>query len=193
MEIKIDLNQANQRCDRFLRKYAKPYPQVRLSDIYSRLRKGDIKLNGKKVKEETRLQEGDILSIPQELFGKKDPKLLLTQKERKLKKIDIDELETWILYEDQDWLVFNKPAGIVLHPSNNHRNDLCMNDYLEYYCDYKGYKKENKNQTFKPSFGYRLDKDTSGVLIAAKNYEALQYINQIIRERAINKNYKTRV
>lgn len=125
-------------------------------------------------------------------MGKKDKNLILTQKERKLKKIDPEELETWILYEDENWLVFNKPAGVVVHPSNKHRNDLCMNDYLERYCENKGYQKD-KNQTFKPSFGYRLDKDTSGVLIAAKNYEALQYINHIIRERAISKNYMTRV
>ena len=57
MQITINENQANQRCDRFLRKYCKPYPQVRLSDIYSRIRKGEVKLNGKRVKEETRLSE----------------------------------------------------------------------------------------------------------------------------------------
>ena len=55
MQIIINENQANQRCDRFLRKYCKPYPQVRLSDIYSRIRKGEVRLNGKRVKEETRL------------------------------------------------------------------------------------------------------------------------------------------
>ena len=192
MEITIQAEQANQRCDRFLRKYCKPYPQVRLSDIYSRIRKGEIRINGKKTKEEARLLLGDILTLPEELLGKKDKKLTLTQQERKLQKIDLDEVQTWILYEDEDWIVFNKPAGIVIHPSAQHRNDPCMNDYLEFYCQKQGYTKD-KNQTFKPSFGYRLDKDTSGVLIAAKNYESLQYINQIIRDRAINKNYMTRV
>ena len=192
MEITIQAEQANQRCDRFLRKYCKPYPQVRLSDIYSRIRKGEIRINGKKTKEEARLLLGDILTLPEELLGKKDKKLTLTQQERKLQKIDLDEVQTWILYEDEDWIVFNKPAGIVIHPSAQHRNDPCMNDYLEFYCQKQGYIKD-KNQTFKPSFGYRLDKDTSGVLIAAKNYESLQYINQIIRDRAISKNYMTRV
>jgi len=75
------------------------------------------------------------LEFSEELLGKKDKNLMLSQKERKLKKIDIDELHTWILYEDENWLVFNKPAGIVLHPSNKHWNDLCMNDYLERYCE----------------------------------------------------------
>lgn len=84
-----------------------------------------------------------------------------------------------------------------------------MNDYLEKYLNYKEGKDEKdekgekgkhinsstpqrtNSQTFKPSYGFRLDKDTSGVLIAAKNYEALQYINKIIRDRKINKKYLT--
>ena len=192
MEITIQADQANQRCDRFLRKYCKPYPQVRLSDIYSRIRKWEIRVNGRKTKEEARLVLGDVLTLSEELLGKKDKKLTLTQQERKLQKIDLDEVQTWILYEDEDWIVFNKPAGIVIHPSAQHRNDPCMNDYLEFYCQKQGYTKD-KSQTFKPSFWYRLDKDTSGVLIAAKNYESLQYINKIIRDRAISKNYMTRV
>lgn len=192
MDITIQSDQANQRCDRFLRKYCKPYPQVRLSDIYSRIRKGEVRVNGKRVKEESRLLLGDVVSFDEALLGKKDKNLTLTQKERKMKKIDLDEVQTWILYEDEDWLVFNKPAGIVIHPSAQHRNDPCMNDYLEFYCEQMGYTKD-QHQTFKPAFGYRLDKDTSGVLIAAKNYESLQYINQIIRDRGISKNYMTRV
>lgn len=72
-----------------------------------------------------------------------------------------------------------------MHPGNKHWNDLSMNDYLEKYTE------NYKTETFKPSFGYRLDKDTSGVLIGAKSYEALQYINTIIRERTIDKYYLT--
>jgi 23S rRNA pseudouridine955/2504/2580 synthase len=68
-------------------------------------------------------------------------------------------------------------------------DDLSMNDYLEKYCSIKNIAQEW--ETFKPSFGYRLDKDTSGVLIGAKNYDALQYLNQIIRDREIDKEYIT--
>ena len=84
MQITINENQANQRCDRFLRKYCKPYPQVRLSDIYSRIRKGEVRLNGKRVKEETRLSLWDILEFSEELLGKKDKNLMLSQNSRKL-------------------------------------------------------------------------------------------------------------
>ena len=71
MQITITADQANQRCDRFLRKFCKPYPQVRLSDIYSRIRKGDVRVNGKKTKEEARLLEGDVLEFPDHCLGKK--------------------------------------------------------------------------------------------------------------------------
>lgn len=201
MQITITPDQANQRCDRFLRKFCKPYPQVRLADIYSWIRKGTLKVNGKRTKEETRLLEWDVLEFPDSCLGAKDKNLILSQKEKKFQKLDPELVRSWILYEDDQRLVFDKPAGIVLHPSNKHRNDLCMNDYLEWYCEQEHKKnwsvtasdRNDNTQTFKPSFGYRLDKDTSGVLIAGKTYAALQYINQLIRERAISKEYLTLV
>jgi len=193
MEIKITTDQANQRCDRFLRKFCKPYPQVRLSDIYQWIRKWTIKINWRRTKEEYRVVEWDIIELPEECLWKKDKKLILSQKEKKFQKLDPNLVKSRIIYEDDNRLVFNKPAGIVIHPSNKHWNDLCMNDYLERYCEKNWIIKDEKNQTFKPSFWYRLDKDTSGVLIAAKNYEALQYINEIIRQRAISKEYLTLV
>ncbi|MEI6672766.1 MAG: pseudouridine synthase [bacterium] len=145
-----------------------------------------IKVNGKRVKEEYRIKVGDVISIDDKVqMGSEDLSLLVSQKDRKLEKVDIKKIKQQILYEDGHRIVFDKPYGIPMHPGNKHRNDLCMNDYLDKYAE------EYKTSTFKPSFGYRLDRDTSGVLIAAKSYEALQYINTIIRERDIDKYYLT--
>jgi 23S rRNA pseudouridine955/2504/2580 synthase len=187
MQLIIDSSTANQRFDRFLRKWCKTYPEVKLSDIYSRIRKGDIKVNGKKGHQDDRLQVDDEILIPDELLGKKDTSTHLTGKERKIKKLSKEDIQPLLLFEDTNRVAFNKPAGVVAHESNNHWNDLSMNDYLEIYA------KDYEQGTFKPSFGYRLDKDTSGVLIGAKNYEALQFLNQIIREREIDKTYITLV
>jgi len=118
-------------------------------------------------------------------MGKKDPSALVSSKEKKIKKTSKESIQQRIIFEDDNRVAFNKPAGVVAHESNNHWNDLSMNDYLEIYA------KQYAQGTFKPSFGYRLDKDTSGVLIGAKNYEALQFLNQIIRDREINKTYLT--
>lgn len=186
MEIVIDDSASDQRFDRFLRKWFKKYPQVRLADIYSIIRRWLVKVNKKKVKEKHRLITGDVVYIDDKIqMWTEDLSALFSQKERKLEKVDMNKLKEHILYEDGYWVVFNKPAGIPMHPGNKHRNDLSMNDYIEKYAE------EHKTDTFKPSFGYRLDKDTSGVLIWAKTYESLQYINEIVRERAIDKYYLT--
>ncbi len=118
-------------------------------------------------------------------MGTEDLSLLVSQKDRKLEKVDNAKFQHRIIYEDKHRVVFDKPTGIPMHPGNKHRNDLAMNDYLDKYTE------AHKTSTFKPSFGYRLDRDTSGVLIAAKTYEALQYINTIIRDREIDKYYLT--
>ena len=194
MEIVIDQNNADQRFDRFMRKYCKTYPEVKLSDIYSWIRKWEIKLNGKKVKEEYRVKVWDRIVFMQEHLWKKDLRAMMSPKDKKLKKLEIDDIKKMIIHEDKNWIVFDKPAWIILHPSDKHRNDLCMNDYLEKYVEMTVWstpKSEWSIETFKPSFGYRLDKDTSWVLIAAKNYAALQYINEIIRDRQIEKKYLT--
>lgn len=184
MEIRIDKTASDQRFDRFLRKWFKKYPQVRLADIYSAIRKWLIKVNSKKTKEEYRIKTGDIVQIDDKVqMGAEDLSTLTSQKDRKLEKVDIKKIQQQILYEDKHRIVFNKPAGIPMHPGNKHRNDLSMNDYLEKYAE------AYATDTFKPSFGYRLDRETSWVLIAAKSYEALQYINTIIRERNIDKYY----
>jgi 23S rRNA pseudouridine955/2504/2580 synthase len=66
----IDETSHDQRLDRFLRKYFKAYPQIKLSDIYSAIRKGDILVNQKKTKEEYRVKDGDAISFSEYLIKK---------------------------------------------------------------------------------------------------------------------------
>jgi len=196
MEIIITPDQANQRFDRFLRKYCKQYPDVSLTEIYKGIRKWFIKINGKKAKENSMLKEWDVILI-KDMFElwKHNPNAAKSIKDRQKEHIDWRKIRKRIIDETPDRLVWNKPAGIVMHESAQHYKDLCMHDYLDEYL--KQMNKSNKilklwnAETFKPSFGYRLDKDTSGVLIAAKTYNALQYINKIIRDRKIDKFYMT--
>lgn len=185
----MDYNIANQRFDRYLRKYFKPYNDVKLNDIFARIRKWEILVNNKRVKENYRLALWDEIKFKNIKPGQKVPPKIVSSKKDKIKSLELDKINSMIIYEDDNWIVFNKPAGVVAHPSNNHTTDISMNDYLDKYCQLKNIYTDDK--TFKPSFGYRLDKNTSGVLIAAKNYKSLQYINQIIRERKIDKEYIT--
>lgn len=184
-QIFVDDNSANQRFDRFLRKFCRDYPSVKLTDIYSWIRKWQILINNKKAKEDYRLNIWDEISISNELLWKKEHTSEISFKEKQMKKISKEDILPRIIYEDSQWVAFNKPTWVVAHESNKHWKDLSMNDYLACYT------KEYEVWTFKPAFWYRLDKDTSWVLIAAKTYESLQYFNQIIRDREINKEYLT--
>ena len=183
--ITIDENSSNQRFDRFLRKYCKNYPTTKLTDIYSAIRKWEILVNSKKSKEDYRIQVWDKISFSSDLFWKKEHFSWMSFKQKKMKKLTKEDILPWILYEDTNRVAFNKPTWVVAHESDKHRKDLSMNDYLACYT------KEYENWVFKPAFWYRLDKDTSWILIAAKTYDSLQYFNQIIRNHETNKEYLT--
>jgi 23S rRNA pseudouridine955/2504/2580 synthase len=146
MFMLIDESTAHQRFDRFLRKRCKSYPEVSLSAIYAWIRKGDIKINSRKSHQDYRLQVDDQIEIPDDLLGKKDETNRLSGKEKKMKKLTKTDMQSLVLFEDENWIAFNKPAGVVAHESNNHWNDLSMNDYLEIYAN------EYSKGTFKPSF-----------------------------------------
>lgn len=181
----IDETNHDQRLDRFLRKYFKPYPQIKLSDIYSGVRKGDILVNRKRTKEEYRVKDGDAISFSEHLMKKLGTELVPGQrKQESLQRANPETTKNMIAYEDDHWIVFNKPCGIAIHDADRWSGELSMQDYLRAYI-------KTKDSTFKPSFGYRLDKETSWILIGAKTYDALQYINEIIRDRKIDKLYLT--
>lgn len=194
MQIPIMVNEANQRFDRFLRKYFKPHKEIKLTDIYQRIRTGVIKVNNKKAKEHQKLIMGDIVTLDETKLSdiSKSPAQTTSSKSTKKNNIDIEALKSQILYEDDHRVFWNKPSDIVIHAGNFHENDINLNEYLESYV-YRSRKQEGKSiakdSTFKPSFGFRLDKDTSGVIVGAKSYEALQYLNEIIRERKTEKQY----
>lgn len=179
-EIIIDSSNHDQRFDRFLRKYFKMQPGIALADIYRGIRNKEITVNGKKSKEDYRVRNRDIIKIDEAFFEWKDADK--RPKKKKTLPIDIKYVSSLILHEDDNWLIFNKPTGISIHPSDNEHKQRSMHDLLRAYIPAEW-------GTFNPSFWYRLDKETSWVLIAGKTYDSLQYINQIIRDRQIQKEY----
>lgn len=111
------------------------------------------------------IQSGDIILI-KDIFelGKHNPEAAKSNKQKQKEHINRNKIQSRIIDETKDRLVRNKPAGIVIHESAQHYKDLCMHDYLDAYLDHTGESKlldKSQNETFKPSFGYRLDKDTS--------------------------------
>lgn len=174
-EIKITENEAGQRLDRFLRKYLKEYS---LGDIYKLFRKNKVKVNGKREKENYMIALGDTLQLyivkPEAGKGSKAaavPKVA--------KSIEV-------VYEDANILIADKPVGLLTHPDKPGDTDTLIDRAL-----YHIYKKAGTDSslTFTPAVCNRLDRNTGGIVIIAKNYKSLKGINHSIRDRNIKKLY----
>ncbi len=176
-EIKINSNEEGQRLDRFLKKYLNKANQ---SFIYKMIRKKNIKLNGQKAEPETVLKKEDTV----QLFLADDT----IEKFREKKYLKHTDIHFDTVYEDENILVVNKPVGLSTQPDETSEKNLV--DEIKMYLDAK---EENISFTFKPAVCNRLDKNTSGLVIAAKNYNALKQTNKAIRERIIKKYYVAKV
>ncbi|MTK13595.1 MAG: RluA family pseudouridine synthase [Clostridiaceae bacterium] len=174
MKIEIGPNEAGQRIDKFMRKWLKDVP---LSAIYKTIRKGDVKVNGKKVKEKYSLVEGDVVETRD---------ISSSEKKEKFTRIESNFLK--ITYEDENMLIVEKWPGVLVH-SDSKKGDSTLTDYVLSYLYDKGDYNPEKEVTFTPAPCNRLDRNTSGIVIYGKNYEALRLLNEMIRERKIDKYY----
>lgn len=175
MRINIGPNEAGQRLDKFLRKWLKDVP---LSAIYRTIRKGDVKVNGKKVKEKYSLIEGDILEL----------KEIETESTKKKDRFVRIENNLKVTYEDSNMLLVEKWPGVLVH-SDKSDGDPTLTDYVLSYLHDKGDYTPEKEITFTPAPCNRLDRNTSGIVIFGKNFESLKILNEMIRERKIKKYY----
>ena len=175
MKIEIGINESGQRLDKFLRKWLKDVP---LGAIYKAIRKGDIKVNGKKKKEKYFLEEGDIV----------DASYIESKREvYEIKAVDSGFLKK--VYEDKNMIIVEKWPGVLVH-SDSKSKDPTLTDYVLSYLYDKGDYDPKESVTFKPSPCNRLDRNTSGMVIYGKNYESLKMLNEMIRERYISKYYE---
>ncbi|MDD4200342.1 MAG: RluA family pseudouridine synthase [Eubacteriales bacterium] len=177
--ISINSNDAGQRLDRFLRKYLIRAP---LSAIYKIIRK-DLKLNGKRVKEDRVLSEGDELTLY--ISEEKLKELTRKPKDHKAKR------QFGIAYEDDDILIVEKPWGLLTHGDSNDKKNTLMNQVCGYLQD-KGEYDPAGEKSFTPSPVNRLDRNTTGLVIFGKTGESLRQLTALIRKRdGISKYYLT--
>jgi len=172
-EIRITENEAGQRLDRFLRKLMK---EAALSEIYKSIRKGNIKVNGRKSKENYMLAVDDIIT-----FKGINAESIPIEKKAIDKAGSID-----VVYEDQNIIVVDKPAGLLSHPQSSKDKDTLIHRIQYYIQKSDGI---DASPTFTPSLCNRLDRNTAGLVIAAKNYKSLKAVNEMIRERNLKKLY----
>lgn len=177
-EIVIGKNDAGQRLDKFLTKLCPNMPQAML---YKSLRKDCVKLNGKHIKDGAfKVKEGDILKLflKDEFFEKNDTEKLFLNLEPRVN----------VIYEDENIMLVNKEAGMVVHTDDG-GGEPSLIDHIKSYLYRKGEYKPDDENTFVPSLCNRLDRNTEGVVIAAKNAQSLRVMNQKVRDREIKKLY----
>ena len=178
-EFTIGPNDAGQRLDRFLAK-AVPLLPASLAQKYIRLKR--IKLGGKRVERDTRLNTGDILQlcINDEFFDKpREDNAYLTVANPKLT----------IVYEDEHILLVDKRPGLAVHPHDGADFGKTLIDHIQAYLYQKKEWKPREENAFTPALCNRIDRNTGGIVIAAKTAEALRVLNQKIKDREMDKRY----
>ena len=178
-EITVTKNDAGQRADRFL---TKAYPNLSLPLICKLMRKKRIKLNGARTEPNVKLSEGDVFR-----FYLSDELLDTGGRE---KTADFREVppEIDVIYEDENILLCDKPVGMVVHEDNDNTSDTLINR-IKCYLWKQGEYDPDSEQSFVPALCNRIDRNTGGIVIAAKNAEALRILNDKIRDREIEKYY----
>ena len=178
-EFTIGTNDAGQRVDRFLSK-AVPLLPASLAQKYIRIKR--IKCNGGRVERDTRLKAGDVLQlyINDEFFDKpREDNAFLTVATPKLN----------IVYEDAHILLVDKRPGLAVHPHDGAENGRTLIDHIQAYLYQKREWRPREENAFTPALCNRIDRNTGGIVIAAKTAEALRVMNQKIKDRELDKRY----
>lgn len=196
-KMSITDREAGQRLDRYLRKYMSLAPS---SFIYKMLRKKNIKLNGKKAEGGERLEPGDQITLflaDETIAGFRDQ----SEKESCEKASRVNPLpfqpkagtghalqeDITVLYEDSDILIVNKPQGMLSQKAD--RDDVSMVEYITDYLDRQSLTATTVEDTFRPGICNRLDRNTTGLMVAGKSIRGLQWMNTLFRDRTVQKYY----
>lgn len=171
-------NDEGLRLDKYIKKILAKAPD---SLIYKYLRKKRIKVNGKKGDISYKLKEGDLIEfyVNDELFRGEEENSLSYLKI----KPSLD-----IIYEDESLLIIHKKSGVISHSDENEDFNTLINHILAYLFKKGEYSPEDEN-TFRPALCNRLDRNTGGIIIAAKTAAALREMNRLIKNHRLQKKY----
>ncbi|NAX17436.1 MULTISPECIES: 23S rRNA pseudouridine(955/2504/2580) synthase RluC [unclassified Vibrio] len=168
--INIDEDMAGQRIDNFLRNQLKNVPK---SMVYRILRKGEVRVNKKRIKAEYKLSAGDVVRIPPVTLEQSDQES--NTPNTKLSKVA--ELEHCIIFEDEHLLILNKPSGTAVHGGSGLK-----------FGAIEALRALRPEARFL-ELVHRIDRDTSGILLVAKKRSALRHLQAQFREKTIQKYY----
>ena len=175
-ELKIGKNEAGQRLDKFITKAL----DIPMSLLYKSIRMKKIKVNRKRAEISTKLQEGDTVQcfLSDEFFEKKAEESSLGRIKPQLD----------IIFEDENIILLNKRPGVSVHEDENGSTNTLIT-HIQAYLYQKGEYHPEEELCFAPALCNRIDRNTGGIVIAAKNAEALRVMNEKIKLREIDKFY----
>ena len=175
--VTVNANDAGQRLDKLLTKTFRNLPT---SLLYKGIRTKNIKLNGKRCEISTRVKEGDIIALylKDDVLEETDSKPDFMTAGKTLQ----------IVYEDDNLLLADKPAGLLVHPDENEYRDTLIFRIQRYLFEKGEYNPEKEN-SFTPALVNRIDRNTCGIVIAAKNAAALRILNEKLKRRELHKYY----
>lgn len=184
-EFVIKFNDSGQRLDKFLQK---AIPSLPKSMLYKSIRTKNIKLNGKRTEGAVLLSEGDVVRcyICDDFFIEKSD-MNSSTKDLKYPFMSAP-IKLNVIYEDSNILIIFKPVGLVVHDDDRSTGDTLIARVLHYLYE-KGEYVPDRENSFAPALCNRLDRNTSGLVIAAKNAASLRELNRLIRENKIHKSY----
>ncbi|WP_124099208.1 RluA family pseudouridine synthase [Ruminococcus sp. Marseille-P6503] len=176
-EFIISRNDADQRVDKFL---TKSVPKLPKNLLYKYIRLKRVKVNGKRCEISTRLNAGDVMQlyINDEFFEDASDKTVFLSAPASIN----------ILYEDENIILCDKKSGLVVHEDESGSADTLINRVTHYLYD-KGEYNPDKENSFAPALCNRIDRNTGGIVICAKNAESLRILNQKIKDRELHKKY----
>lgn len=175
--LMIGKNDAGQRLDKLL---LKTYRRLPPAALYKAIRKKDVKLGGKRCQADTRVEEGDTITLylPDEFLEERAPAYDFLSASRRLD----------VVYEDDNLLILDKKAGLLVHPDEREYADTLLFRIQRYLYE-KGEYHPEAEQSFAPALVNRIDRNTSGLVLAAKNAQALRILNDKLKNREIQKYY----
>ncbi len=173
----ISKNDSGQRLDKFI---SKAVPALPKSLMYKYIRTKRIKVNSKRGEISTKLLEGDTVDmyINDEFFAPVDEHYDFLSASKKLD----------IVYEDENILLLDKKVGLLSHPDESEYNDTLITRVKRYLYEKGEYDPKDEN-SFAPALVNRIDRNTGGIVIAAKNAESLRILNQKLKDRELEKYY----
>ena len=174
-EIQIDEQNEGARLDKILIHYLNKAPK---SFVYKMLRKKNILLNGKKAVGSEIVKTGDVICL-----YLADGTILKFQSDSTEKQsiYSLDEIKKLVCFEDDNIVAFQKPQGMLSQRSNS--SDISLNDLLIAYLE------NDDPELFTPGISNRLDRNTSGIILAGKNRKASRCLNEVVKERWVDKHY----